>query len=294
MIASIIIQDNTNLRSCQHNSLNPPTTHSPRLTGKRLNHSNAPEGSKHFKQNFNGSKIRFNSDDVKEDIRSSVDTSKRNYLSSEIKQNSVDNQRSNGNNGNIESAQSEGSGVGIIEEGDSEEGYYQPLADPKFNFHKSPELNSTASTSTTPSSILVEDCELIADLDLGQDCLYDDSSESQDFICPVALEGPKWNEFLDCLKQEKGYTFKTIKHVQKGIRIVFKCLAGHNFAVSSSQKVICHKCDTIIAKCSEYAKLNHGILYANTIGKLITKKYEDYLEFECENHHIWKIKYSKQ
>ena len=46
-------------------------------------------------------------------------------------------------------------------------------------------------------------------------------------------------------------------------------------------------------KCNEYAKCHNGIV-TYKVGKLINKYFSDYIEFECENHHIWKIKYCKQ
>lgn len=287
------MQENLGVQFRQHdNPINPSSVQLPRLAGRRQkleNLGHEHEISKRFKPNLEGSRTRPSSENVKEDIQSSTGTHNHDSLYSEPLRTSTS---QNLQSGDTEFGQPEGGESGAIE-GDSEEGGY--LQGPKENHTKSKllETESIGSTVASPASIAVESNEMIAELDLAQDAFDEASSRPLDFQCPASLTEAELKKFLEKLSQEKSLICTSIKRSFKNLCITFKCTAGHSFTIRSFEEIVCPKCEVILAKCSEYAQQHHGnYLFNDLVGRLLNERYEEYMSFECESKHIWKVKYS--
>eukprot|EP00826_Nyctotherus_ovalis_P006114 TRINITY_DN11417_c0_g1_i1.p1 TRINITY_DN11417_c0_g1~~TRINITY_DN11417_c0_g1_i1.p1 ORF type:complete len:164 (+),score=35.24 TRINITY_DN11417_c0_g1_i1:75-566(+) len=148
------------------------------------------------------------------------------------------------------------------------------------------------SAAASPETVSAESCEIPTELDLGQDASYEVFSTPPDAPCPAALTKDQWEALLLRVRQEKGLVCTAVQYSPDDVCLTFTCEADHSFTVKSSEKFNCPKCESIMAKCSEYAKSHNGNILPNSLGKLLNEKYDEYMKFECKNKHVWKVKYS--
>lgn len=187
--------------------------------------------------------------------------------------------------------QAEGSGTGAVEEGESDEpiphwGVYENCST------KLLEAGKRRSAAASPETVSAESCEVPTELDLGRDASYEVFSTPPDAPCPAALTKDQWEALLLRARQEKDLVCTAVELSPDGICLTFTCQADHSFTVKSSEEFNCPKCESIMAKCSEYAKSHNGNIFFYSLGKLLNEKYDEYMRFECRNKHVWKVKYS--
>lgn len=169
-------------------------------------------------------------------------------------------------------------GIGVVEEGDPEEGAPVRVSTNKqFLNQKFVEASSNASTLTSPMASSIESSETITEFDLAQDAC--EPTKPSDL-----------KKLLKTLEHQKGLICTAINQSSTDSLLTFKCPGEHTFTISSSEKIVCSKCELLLSKCRQYAKQNNGNLIINALGKLVTKKYEGYIEFECEKGHVWRGK----
>ena len=231
------------------------------LLGRRQQPSQNLEPSKRFKPNLDSSRIR-----------SSLNTSKGSS-SEEFSQTTSETESSGQKfphfNEDLVSEKSKRMGYETTK--------IKPLRGAK-DLHIYNEMETVSST-TSPSMISVTSSDMVAELNLDPS---DNCSNNE------SLSGTSLEDFIDMLKQKKGLIC-----LSKGLFLTLKCVRGHVFTAERTEKIQCPKCVEIIEKCSEYAEFNKGNIINKYIGKLIINDCDEYLNFECKNHHIWKIKYSK-
>ena len=183
-------------------------------------------------------------------------------------------------NEHAEGGQSEGTGV--IEEGDPEEGAPVRVSKQRSFNKKYFEAYFNASTLTSPMVNSLEFSETITEFDLTQE-VYEKNARPSDL-----------KKLLETLKIEEGFTFVATNQTTTDLLLTFKCPGNHTFSICSSEKIRCPLCEYIMTKCSQYAKQHNGNTLINNIGRLLNKRYEGYIEMECEKEHTWKVKYSER
>lgn len=247
---------NINLGSnSQSNSTSSPL----RLSGKRSHNNSNTQATKKFKPD-----LQDNSNLCNESLNSSSNNSILTEIStSEIRRERTVNQE--------------------LRRRDLKEGYYNSplggLIEDNFIGDANPD---PASSLTSPSTASVQSCENVTELDL-------DSPEA--FSDHDSVQVTDWKEYLETLRQKKG--LMCVDPSFDGEFLTFKCSRDHTFSTKRAEEIVCPKCQVIIEKCSEYARLHKGkAVVINAIGKLLMDDGDAYLHFQCENDHIWKIKHS--
>jgi len=206
------------------NPLNPSSINSPRLSGARPHLDHGVRTAKRFKPNLGGCRIRPFPEDGKEE-----------FVRGEVV------------HGHCKEFVDGGRSEGVLEEGDPEEGAPVRVSFNKTFINQSLEASSNASTLASPVTSSFEPPEVISELDLAQDTLEG-----------ATLTEVELRKLLEKLKQEKGFT--CIDYSQSPI-LTFKCSGEHTFFANCLEEITCSKCEIIIAKCSQYAKLRNGNLF---------------------------------
>lgn len=275
MLSNATTQKQTTRLLQQHLEVPPSSIH---LSGRRPPPNYESKPSKQFKPNLNVSKIPSPSDTIQEGPESPIDPS--NHLSPHSNHTmSVPDEL--GQSGGVEVTITDKENSKIYKE----QKYLPPrgvnnLINPFNNGRE-----ETESTFSSPLTVVVESCENVTELNLDSSA----TSSAQE-SSPTVPQGVDWQEFLDKLRQEKGITCTDPSF--KGEFLTFKCVRDHTFIAKRCEEIVCPKCSVIMEKCSEYAKLHKGSIGNNGLGKLLVDGSEEYLHFQCENNHIWKIKYS--
>jgi len=198
---------------------------------------------------------------------------------------------------NYETSTHQGSLNGATEEEDNDEEGSKPFGGSKKNhLNNDPPLSGVFLRTegvSTPSVIFpcissVGPAEPVKELNL-------DAFQGSNDITMKFDE----KEYLEMIQNEVGqYGFKCLsaKCPNADTFLNFKCPEGHPFSTNfnPNKRIECPKCQKRLQECAEYAKFRNGILFSlPSIGKLLNEVYEDTIQFECKNKHIWKVKYSK-
>jgi hypothetical protein len=200
---------------------------------------------------------------------------------------------------NYETSAHQGSLNGATEEEDNDEEDSKPFGGSNMNCLNN-DLPSgrvflrTESVSTpsviSPWTASVGSVESLKELNL-------DSSQGTNSNDPTLKFDEK--EYLEMIESEVGqYGFKCLsaRCPNPDTFLNFKCPEGHPFSTNfnPNKRIECPKCQKRLQECAEYAKYYNGNSSSSTcIGRLLNKVYEDIIQFECKNKHIWKVKYSK-
>jgi hypothetical protein len=215
-----------------------------------------------FKPNLDSSRTRPSLDAVKEDIKTSIEATKRNWTSSCLNQ---DMSLHNVVTQSTEAGQSEGSSLGTVEDANSDDNN-KPLrgSNKKCSQIKSSKQTLSQSAATSPETVSAESCEVITELDLAQDSSYEVFTRQLNNQHSAALSKDQWENILERIRQEKGFVCTAIRHSSDDTYLTFTCQANHSFTVRSSGEFNCTKCESIMAKCLEYARANNGNIYRIT------------------------------
>lgn len=256
MTSRTIFQENTATQLNQHRPMKRSAPHLPRVLGLRVNLSHGTGNLKRFKPNLDSSRTRPSLDAVKEDIKTSIEVSKTRWT------NPCFNESLNSNTvvkESMETGQAEGSGLGTVEEADSDDNI--PLWGSNYKSSHSKLTKTSHSAVTSPETVSAESCEIPTELDLAQDASYEIFSTPLDDNNPAALTKDKWEKLLERLRQEKGFVCTAISHSTENTYFTFTCQADHSFTARISEELSCPKCESILEKCREYAKSHNGNIH---------------------------------
>jgi len=254
MTSSTTMKDNTATHFNNH-SIKRSTPLLPRMLGSRVHLCYATGSSKRFKPNLDSSRTRPSLDSVKEDIKTSIEASKKSWTSSCLNQ---DMSLHNVVKESTETGQAEGSGIGTIEDPDSDDSYPLRGLNKKSSQIKLSKLNPSPSATTSPETVSAESCEVPTELDLAQDSSYEVFSIPLNNQDSAVLIKDQWENILERLRQEKGLVCTAIRHSSESTYLTFTCEANHSFTVRSSEEFSCPKCELMMIKCLEYARANNG------------------------------------
>lgn len=262
MTSRTIFQENTATQFNQHRSMKRLAPHLPRLLGSRVSLAPGTGNLRRFKPNLNSSRTRPSLDAVKEDVKTSIEASKNRWI------NPCFNQDLNSNTAvkeSMEIGQAEGSGLGTVEEPDSDDNISLRGSNYKSSHSK---LSKTShSVVTSPETVSVESCEMPTELDLAQDASYEIFSMPLDDNNPAALTKDKWEKLLERLRQEKGFVCTAVSHSTENTYFTFSCQANHSFTARISEELSCPKCESILDKCREHATLHNGNIHLSSYRK---------------------------
>lgn len=232
------------------NPSNPSSTSLPQFAGRRLHLPHQPPNPKKFKPNLGCCRTRTLAESAKED------QSAAQHDFAPWHPNACHHAHPGG--GQCE-------GVGVVEEGDPEEGApFGVSTNSKKSFEKYIEASSNASTFASPATSSFEPTEVVTEFDLAQDAFED--------LGAVRLSEIEAKKLLEKLKQEKGLVCTEVSQVLGETVLSFKCPAGHTFSTKVSNEIACPRCEAIIEKCSQYAKQHNGKVFLNFARKTAHRK----------------------
>lgn len=215
------------------NPINPSSTNLPRFAGPRPHLNSPPEAAKKFRPNLGGGRTRAHAESAKEDRAEFAH-------SPATAETARPGQREQGHAAPPE-------GVGVVEEGDPEEGAPERVSTyPEKLFNgKLLEANYSASTLSSPVASSTELSESIPELDLAQETCEEISAQQN----PRPLKN-----LLHKLAREKGFVCTSVNCST----LTFRCSGNHTFSASGSETAVCRQCEVIKTKCSQHAKLHNG------------------------------------
>lgn len=111
------------------------------------------------------------------------------------------------------------------------------------------------------------------------------------------------DSLLQTLKRaaaEQGFECLSTKCPSEDSPLTYRCPENHIISTKDfprTRMLSCPKCQKRLDRCMAYAKAHKGIHrdfpLPNSIGKVLNKTFNEYIEYECEQGHVWKIKYSE-